>query len=219
MLDLGWTEMMLIAVATIVVVGPRELPRVLRTVTLGMRKLRAMANEFQSSIEDMAREAELDELKKELKDHASLDVNQTFTDAVDPTGEMSGAVNELKSEVGKTQTEMSAEPSIADRYAAARAPGNSVTPPKAEGSEAPAVEADATASAEGEAAAKKPAGKKSAAKKSAAKKSAAKKAGAKKAGAKKAVAKKAGAKKAAGAQGRAAEPAGDAAATSSTGES
>ena len=46
----------------VIVVGPKEIPRVLRTVTGAMRKIRGMAREFQSSIDDLAREAELDDL-------------------------------------------------------------------------------------------------------------------------------------------------------------
>ena len=57
MLDVGWQELFLIAVITIIVVGPKEIPRVLRTVTLWVRKVKDMAREFQTSIDDIAREA------------------------------------------------------------------------------------------------------------------------------------------------------------------
>ena len=62
---------MMVAVVTVIVVGPKELPRVLRTVNQTVRKVRKMAGEFQSSIDEMAREAELDDLQKKLRDQAN----------------------------------------------------------------------------------------------------------------------------------------------------
>ena len=67
MLDLGWTELLLVAVVALIVVGPKELPGVLRTVTGLMRRARAMAREFQRGIEDMARESGVDEIKRDLQ--------------------------------------------------------------------------------------------------------------------------------------------------------
>lgn len=68
MFDIGWSEFLVIAVVALVVIGPKDLPRVLRTVGQWVRKARQIANEFQSSIEEMAREAELAELRKEIAD-------------------------------------------------------------------------------------------------------------------------------------------------------
>ncbi len=93
MLDLGWSELLMIAMITVIVVGPRELPRVLRTVTQGMKKLRSIAGEFQSGIEDMAREADLQDLKKNLE---KGNLENTIADTVDPTGEMKSALDETK---------------------------------------------------------------------------------------------------------------------------
>ena len=93
MLDLGWSELLMIAMITVIVVGPRELPRVLRTVTQGMKKLRSIAGEFQSGIEDMAREADLQDLKKNLE---TGNLENTIADTVDPTGEMKSALDETK---------------------------------------------------------------------------------------------------------------------------
>ena len=62
--DIGWQELFLIALVTILVVGPKEIPRVLRTVSLWVRKIRSMARDFQSGIDDLAREADLDEVSR-----------------------------------------------------------------------------------------------------------------------------------------------------------
>jgi sec-independent protein translocase protein TatB len=68
MFDIGWSELAVIAVVALVVIGPKDLPKVLRTAGFWMRKVRSIASEFQSSIEQMAREAELDELRKQVED-------------------------------------------------------------------------------------------------------------------------------------------------------
>ena len=59
---------MLIAFVAVVVVGPRDLPRVVRSVSTYLRKARSIARDFQNSLEEVAREAELDDLRKEAND-------------------------------------------------------------------------------------------------------------------------------------------------------
>ena len=73
MLDIGWTEMLMIAVIAIVVIGPRDLPKMLKTVGGWVRKARATVRELQTGIEDMAREAELDEVKKSVESATRVD--------------------------------------------------------------------------------------------------------------------------------------------------
>ena len=64
MFDIGWTELVVIGVVALLVIGPRELPVVLRQIGAWVGKARAMAREFHSGVSDMMRESELDELKK-----------------------------------------------------------------------------------------------------------------------------------------------------------
>ncbi|MEL6476810.1 MAG: Sec-independent protein translocase protein TatB [Pseudomonadota bacterium] len=63
MFDLGWTELLLIGAVALIVVGPKDLPRMLRTVGQYAGKARGMAREFQRSMDDAAREADMEELK------------------------------------------------------------------------------------------------------------------------------------------------------------
>ena len=79
MLDMGWTEILLIGVVALIVVGPKDLPRMLRTLGQYAGKMRGMAREFQRSMDDSAREADL----AELKDIGSTlnDVRKIQTDA------------------------------------------------------------------------------------------------------------------------------------------
>ncbi len=193
MLDLGWSELMMIAVITVIVVGPKELPRVLRTVTKAIRKLRSMAGEFQSSIDDMAREAELDEITTKLNKQGGLD--SAVGDWVDPTGEVGETIRDLKSDMNKEKDRLSdstkeVQSAAGTAQSASIAPGNSVVPPADPIAANKPAEPTAKKAAAKKAAAKKAVAKKAGAKKSAAKKSAAKKSAAKKATAKKAVARK-----------------------------
>src|ERR1700748_1119263 len=66
MLDLSWSHIVILLIVALVVVGPKDLPRLMRIVGQWTGKARAMANEFRKSFDDMARQAELDELRKEI---------------------------------------------------------------------------------------------------------------------------------------------------------
>lgn len=67
MFDLGWSELVVIAVVTVVVLGPQELPRVIRTVRAGLGYIRRMAWDFQQTFDDLVREADLQDMKKEMQ--------------------------------------------------------------------------------------------------------------------------------------------------------
>jgi sec-independent protein translocase protein TatB len=74
MFDIGWSELVLIAVVALIVIGPKELPAVLRMVGQWMGKARRMAAEFQGQFQEAMREAEMADLKKtfdEVKDAAT----------------------------------------------------------------------------------------------------------------------------------------------------
>jgi sec-independent protein translocase protein TatB len=70
MFDISWTEFLLIAVVALVVIGPKELPAVLRTLGQWTRKMRSMASEFQNQFQEAMREAEMADLKKQVDDIA-----------------------------------------------------------------------------------------------------------------------------------------------------
>jgi sec-independent protein translocase protein TatB len=67
MFDIGWSELVVIGIVALVVIGPKELPGVLRTLGQGMTKIRRLASEFQGQFQEAIREAELSELKKEAE--------------------------------------------------------------------------------------------------------------------------------------------------------
>src|SRR5438309_11867065 len=74
MFDIGWSELVVIAVVALIAIGPKELPGVLRMVGQWMGKARKMAAEFQGQFQEAMREAEMADLKKsfdEVRDAAS----------------------------------------------------------------------------------------------------------------------------------------------------
>lgn len=87
MFDIGWQEIFVIAVLALIVVGPKDLPQAIRTITTWIRKARMLARDFQSGVNEMVREAELDGIKDQLT--KPNDLKKTITDAIDPGGELS----------------------------------------------------------------------------------------------------------------------------------
>jgi len=67
MLDMSWGEIMVIGAVALIVIGPKDLPKALRTVGQVTGKLRRMAAEFQGQFNEAMREAELDDVKKQLQ--------------------------------------------------------------------------------------------------------------------------------------------------------
>jgi sec-independent protein translocase protein TatB len=67
MFDIGWSELLVIAVVAIVVVGPKDLPRLMRTFGHYAGKLRRAAADFQRQFEEAMRESEVDEVRKAIE--------------------------------------------------------------------------------------------------------------------------------------------------------
>ena len=138
MFDLGWTEMAVVALIALIVIGPKDLPRVLRTAGKWAGKARAIAREFRVSLDDMVRNAELDDVKKDVESVASYNPKKDLEDAVDPTGEMA---RDLASTTGDTKPAKAADAPGEDEQAYAGA--GSETPDAGDtGAEEPAGDAD-----------------------------------------------------------------------------
>ncbi|AEV37747.1 Twin-arginine translocation subgoup [Pseudovibrio sp. FO-BEG1] len=90
MFDIAWTELLLVAVVAILVVGPKELPGMLRTIGRAIGSVRKMAGEFQSTLNDAVKEAEkqagIDEMRKQA------DAAQNFN----PLGDLKKSLEEEK---------------------------------------------------------------------------------------------------------------------------
>ncbi|HEX3885576.1 MAG TPA: Sec-independent protein translocase protein TatB [Stellaceae bacterium] len=90
--DIGWPELMLIGAIALVVIGPKDLPRALRVAGYWVRRARTMSREFQGSIEQMIRDAELHEVRDELKSATQFDFQNEFEKTIDPDGTINQAL-------------------------------------------------------------------------------------------------------------------------------
>jgi sec-independent protein translocase protein TatB len=90
--DIGWPEFMLIGIVALVVIGPKDLPRAMRIAGFWLRKARNLSRDFQSHIDQMIREAELDEVRDALKKATDFDIDGEFHRAIDPDGSLAGSI-------------------------------------------------------------------------------------------------------------------------------
>ena len=105
MFEIGWSELLLIAVVALIAIGPKELPTVLRTLGQWTSKLRRMASEFQSQFQEAMREAEMADLKKQVDEMTSQ--AQSYAN-FDP-------VSEVRRELESTQQQI--ESAVVDKVA------------------------------------------------------------------------------------------------------
>jgi sec-independent protein translocase protein TatB len=91
MLDIGWSEMAVIALVALVVIGPKDLPKAMRAVAFWVRKGRRLASEFHSGIDQILREAELDEARDAIRSAGQINLNREIENTIDPTGDVTKA--------------------------------------------------------------------------------------------------------------------------------
>jgi sec-independent protein translocase protein TatB len=104
MFDFAWSEFGLIALLAVLILGPKELPQAMRTMAKVVRKVRGLASEFQGHINDMVREAELEDVRKSVQKLSSTNVSQQVNKMIDPEGEIDSALkdNPLKDDSQKS---------------------------------------------------------------------------------------------------------------------
>ncbi|MBD9445713.1 MULTISPECIES: Sec-independent protein translocase protein TatB [unclassified Rhizobium] len=101
MFDIGWTELLVIAVVLIVVVGPKDLPPMLRAFGKMTQRARKVAGEFRAQFDEALREADLDEVRQTLTDAQKLNPVNTLREAMNPLRQMG---NEIKADLQKATT-------------------------------------------------------------------------------------------------------------------
>jgi len=124
-------ELLVIAVVALVVIGPKELPNLLRTWGKWMSQMRGMASEFRGHVDEMVRQSELDEVKKQLEGSAGgLDLQ-----SLDPTKQIKQHLQEGMAEGDKAWAEAKstldnplAEPESAPQVAVEPAPASESVP-------------------------------------------------------------------------------------------
>jgi len=123
MFDISWTEFLLIGIVALIVIGPKELPAVMRSLGQWTRKIRSLAADFQNQFHEAMREAEMADLKKQVDDMAS-DI-KTYDPLKDVRTDVEAIGKDLDESVKSSDK-------AADKDAAkelANAPDNAAPPP------------------------------------------------------------------------------------------
>lgn len=116
MLDIGWTELLVIAVILIVVVGPKDLPPMIRAFGKMTKRLRQTAGEFRAQFDEALREAELDDLKNSVNDLRSMNPANSIRETLNPLRQMG---QDIKSDLQKATRMDNATPASSSMAAAA----------------------------------------------------------------------------------------------------
>jgi sec-independent protein translocase protein TatB len=96
MFDISWGEMLIVGIVALIVIGPKELPGVIRAVGRGVSKLRTMAADFRGQFDEAMREAELHEVKKAADDFKAT-ATGLATSTFDPIrNQLNDAVDTMK---------------------------------------------------------------------------------------------------------------------------
>ena len=104
--DFGWSELLVIAIVLIVIVGPKDLPKMLRTFGKTTSSLRKMAGDFRRQFDDALKEAELDDVRQIASDLKGLDPRRQIKDTLNPLGkvgqDISGELKKAASDIEKS---------------------------------------------------------------------------------------------------------------------
>lgn len=105
MIDIGWSEMAVVALIALLILGPKELPQAMRMVARWVKKLRGMTRDVQSGFDQMIRDAELEDAKKAVQGVSTGSLNKTISDTIDPTGAVGESIGSLEKEARTSERE------------------------------------------------------------------------------------------------------------------
>jgi len=135
MFDFAWTEIALIGVVALVLIGPKDMPVAIKAVSSMVKKARRMAAEFQTHVDDMVKDADLHEMRDQIREIRSLDIRGSIARAVDSDGSIRRTLTEdpLKTPPPPAVVTQSTDPEtaaiIAERSQHAIAAPDAMPPP------------------------------------------------------------------------------------------
>jgi sec-independent protein translocase protein TatB len=123
MFDIAWSELLIIAIVALIFIGPKDLPKAMRTGARWMRAGQRLAREFQSHVDELVREAELEELREKARQATPRQFAEHIENVIDPKREIFEAMAQPpelnhpvmppeppKTEPGEPQPEQQAQP-------------------------------------------------------------------------------------------------------------
>ena len=138
MFDIGWQEIIILMLIALIVVGPKDLPRIVKTAGQWMGKARGYARDFQRTIEEAADATEIDSIKKEIDE-----ANKELATARRDVAEGAETVKQDVAEGADTVNKMLNEDAVPQSEAAAAKPNGGTAEPATEGGPAAAESAEA----------------------------------------------------------------------------
>ncbi len=137
MFDFAFSEIALVGVVALIVIGPKDMPVAIKAVAGVIKKARRMAGEFQGHVDEMVREANLHEVRDSINDLRSMNIKGRILSAVDGDGSMRRALDEDPFKTPSRQVAPAVmqpvipDPAAADPTMAAPAPAPAFVPPAA----------------------------------------------------------------------------------------
>ncbi len=156
MFDIGWQELFIVAVLALLVIGPKDLPRALRTMGKWVRKARVLARDFQGGLDDVMREADLDDVKSQMESASGLDIGKEIANTIDPTGDITRGMDmsDIETDLG-TAARAGPDSTVAAEAEPEQAPPGKAAPGKAPPRKAASRKAAPRKAASGKAAPRK----------------------------------------------------------------
>ena len=104
MFDIGGWEFLLIIMLALLIIGPKDLPLAIRTITQWIRKARSLAQEFQYNLDDIATQAEIDKVKTDLVADTGFsdmktEIEKSLKAEIDPQGDLDASIQSFRNSV------------------------------------------------------------------------------------------------------------------------
>ncbi len=143
MFDIGWSELLVLAVVAIIVVGPKDLPRMLRSLGRIIGQLKRTAGEFRSQFDEALRETELQDLKNQVEGVGNInpleDIKREVTSSLEPLEDIPQSIENAGKETNEPHEDFDDPGAEWDEEAEREAEGEPLTEAEPVAAEAPAT--------------------------------------------------------------------------------
>ena len=108
MFGMGWWELSIVGLITIIILGPKELPFAMKSLAKVMRKARRLASEFQGHVDDIVKEAEIGDIQKTVRSLQQKDIGGVIENTISPIkdvkSEIEDSISDVKSSIDEIES-------------------------------------------------------------------------------------------------------------------